>query len=37
MAQEGLKVLTYAFKQIPITQLNELLQQYNQETPEFRE
>jgi len=36
MAQVGLKPLTYAFKQIRVDYLNNLLQKYPQESDDFR-
>lgn len=36
MGQQGLKPLTYAFKQIQFSELNQLMQQYNHESDEFR-
>lgn len=36
MAMTGLKPLTYAFKQIRVDELNQMLRQFSQESDEFR-
>ena len=37
MAKEGLKTLSYAYKQIPEDELNSIMQQYHIESDDFRE
>lgn len=36
MASKGLKVLSYAFKDMPLKKLNEMMHTHNLESPEFR-
>ena len=36
MAAVGLKVISYAFKEMPLAKLNEMMHQYSLESTEFR-
>jgi len=36
MAATGLKVISYAFKDMPLKKLNEMMHSYSLESPEFR-